>query len=311
MVDREVKDAWRLYLLNWVPLLLLALLLVISLVLTDFSLNILPAVGIILLIAVAGHALSRAGYPQPAFALVSIAQLQLLVLLATPLTYIAASANLPMQDANLAFVDRLMGLDWPAYYKFVYARPALVPYIYFGYAMITWPVFCVPIFLGATRNYRRLQRFTFACTLTLVVTAIVSSLLPAFGTYYQYGISADTPIFRASGYLSQLHELPLIRDGSLRALKLENLVGIITFPSFHAAAAILTVWALWSMRWMRPLVLPAHVGMLLATPLVGGHYFIDVFAGAGLAVLAIAAARRIGENSSVATSVMTQDAVTA
>jgi hypothetical protein len=311
MVDREVKDAWRLYLLNWVPLLLLALLLVISLVLTDFSLNILPAVGIILLIAVAGHALSRAGYPQPAFALVSIAQLQLLVLLATPLTYIAASANLPMQDANLAFVDRLMGLDWPAYYKFVYARPALVPYIYFGYAMITWPVFCVPIFLGATRNYRRLQRFTFACTLTLVVTAIVSSLLPAFGTYYQYGISADTPIFRASGYLSQLHELPLIRDGSLRALKLENLVGIITFPSFHAAAAILTVWALWSMRWMRPLVLPAYVGMLLATPLVGGHYFIDVFAGAGLAVLAIAAARRIGENSSVATSVMTQDAVTA
>jgi hypothetical protein len=311
MVDREVKDAWRLYLFNWVPLLLLALLLVICLVLTDFSLNILPAVGIILLIAVAGHALSRAGYPQPAFALVSIAQLQLLVLLATPLTYIAASANLPMQDANLAFVDRLMGLDWPAYYKFVYARPALVPYINFGYAMITWPAFCVPIFLGATRNYRRLQQFTFACTLTLVVTAIISSLLPAFGTYHQYGISADTPIFRASGYLAQLHELPLIRDGSLRALKLENLVGIITFPSFHAAAAILTVWALWSMRWMRPLVLPAYVGMLLATPLVGGHYFIDVFAGAGLAVVAIAAARRIGENSSVATSVMTQDAVTA
>jgi hypothetical protein len=314
MVDREVKDVWALYLFNWVPLLLLALLLVICLVLTDFSLKIeslLPAVGIILLIAVAGHALSRAGYLQPAFALVSIAQLQLLVLLATLLTYIAASANLPMQDANLAFVDRLIGLDWQAYYKFVYVRPVLVPYIYFGYAMITWPAFSVPIFLGATRNYRRLQQFTFACTLTLVVTAIISSLLPAFGTYYQYGISADTPIFRASGYLAQLHELPLIRDGSLRVLNLEDLVGIITFPSFHAAAAILTVWALWSMRWMRPLVLPANVGMLLATPLVGGHYFIDVFAGAALAVLAIAAARRIGENSSVATSVMTQEAVTA
>jgi hypothetical protein len=315
MVDREVKDAWRLYLFNWVPLLLMALLLVICLVSTDFSLKIesllLQAVGIALLFTVAGHALSRAGYLQPAFALVSVAQLQLLVLLATPLTYIAASANLPMQDANLAFVDRLIGLDWQAYYQFVCERPALVPYVYLSYAMITWPAFGVPIFLGATRNYRRLQQFTFACTLTLVVTAIISSLLPAFGTYYQYGVSADTPIFRASGYLVQLHELPLIRDGSLRVLNLENLVGIITFPSFHAAAAILAIWALWDMRWLRPLVLTGYVGMLLATPLVGGHYFIDVFAGVGLAVLAIAAARRVGENSSVATSVMTRDAVTA
>jgi hypothetical protein len=35
--------------------------------------------------------------------------------------------------------------------------------------------------------------------------------------------------------------------------------------------------------------------MLLATPLVGGHYFVDVIAGVGLSVLAIAAARLIGE----------------
>ncbi len=48
---------------------------------------------------------------------------------------------------------------------------------------------------------------------------------------------------------------------------------------------------------MRPLALMANVAMLLATPLVGGHYFVDVFAGVGLAVLAIAAARRIGDRS--------------
>jgi hypothetical protein len=29
--------------------------------------------------------------------------------------------------------------------------------------------------------------------------------------------------------------------------------------------------------------------MLMATPLMGGHYFVDVFAGIGVAVLAIAA----------------------
>ena len=44
---------------------------------------------------------------------------------------------------------------------------------------------------------------------------------------------------------------------------------------------------------MRPVALIANIGMLLATPMVGGHYFVDVFAGIGVAVLAIAAARWI------------------
>jgi len=58
---------------------------------------------------------------------------------------------------------------------------------------------------------------------------------------------------------------------------------------------VLALWALWSVWWLRPLALIANVSMLLATPLVGGHYFVDVIAGVGLAVLAIAAARLIGE----------------
>ena len=32
----------------------------------------------------------------------------------------------------------------------------------------------------------------------------------------------------------------------------------------------------------------------LATPMAGGHYFVDVFAGVAVAVLAIAAAKRLG-----------------
>jgi membrane-associated phospholipid phosphatase len=35
--------------------------------------------------------------------------------------------------------------------------------------------------------------------------------------------------------------------------------------------------------------------MLLATPMGGGHYFVDVFAGMAVAILAIVAALRISE----------------
>jgi branched-subunit amino acid transport protein AzlD len=39
MIDREAEDAWRLYLGNWMPLLVMAQLLIVCLDLTDFSLK--------------------------------------------------------------------------------------------------------------------------------------------------------------------------------------------------------------------------------------------------------------------------------
>jgi PAP2 superfamily len=315
MIDREVQGAWRLYVHNWGPLLLMAMLLLAGLALTDFSFKIesllLRGLGIAALLVVCGHALWRRGYPRPAFVLVAIAQLEILYLLATPLAYLAASADLPLQDANFAHLDRMLGLDWQGYYNFVCARPTLIPYLYLAYAMIGLPTFGVPIVLGLTRNYVRLQQFALACTMTAAVTVLVSALLPAIGTFHQFGLPGDTSVFKAVGYLVQVDKIPAVRDGSLRVLSFETLTGIVTFPSFHAAGAVLAVWGFWGAWWMRPFALLAYGGMLLATPLVGGHYFVDVFAGGGLAVLAIAAARCMGEKSPAGTAVMTQNAVTA
>ena len=48
-------------------------------------------------------------------------------------------------------------------------------------------------------------------------------------------------------------------------------------------------------RWLRPLALLINGAMLAATPLNGGHYFIDLIAGVAIAVPAIVAARRVGQ----------------
>ena len=300
MLDCEARKAWQLYLYNWIPLGAMVPLLALCLALSEFSLRVetalLKVVGTAALCtAAAPLAVSRNWGARLPFALGSIAQLGLLFLLATPLTYIAAAADLPIQDANLAYFDRMLGLDWPSYLNFVNDRPSLIPYMYLGYAMITWPMFGVPIILGMTRHYRRLQQFTLACMLAVIVTAAVSTLLPAVGTYHEYGIMPDLLKFRPSGYLIQLQELPRIRDGSLRILETSTLGGIITFPSFHAVTAVLALWGLWCVWWLRPLAPIANISMLLATPLVGGHYFVDVIAGIGLSVLTIAGARLIGE----------------
>lgn len=304
MINPEMQATWQLYRLNWLALCAMAPLLLLCLAITSFSLDIDSVKMLIVpgLLTAAGHGLfllkrPPVWAPPLAFALLAVAQLDVMITLATPLTYIAASANLPLQDANLARLDQLLGLDWRAYYRFVLERPVLISYAYLGYAMITWPTIGVPLLLVSTRHYLRLQQFVLACILAVAATALISTLVPAIGTYYEYGIAPEIPGFRASGYLVQLHELPFIRDGSLRKLDFSTMGGIITFPSFHAAAAVLALWAFWAVWWMRPLALIANVGMLLATPLVGGHYFVDVIAGAALAMLAIAVAGRVGVRS--------------
>ena len=138
--------------------------------------------------------------------------------------------------------------------------------------------------LAAKGLYRRIAEFTFAFGLALIATTLIAALVPAIGVYQQIGLDpASLPNLEAGAYLEQLRDLPPTRDGTLRHLDLLGLAGIVTFPSFHAASAVLYSWALWGARWIRPIVVVANGALLLATPIVGSHYFIDIFAGIAIA----------------------------
>jgi membrane-associated phospholipid phosphatase len=85
----------------------------------------------------------------------------------------------------------------------------------------------------------------------------------------------------------------------LRVLDLFHLNGVLTFPSFHAASAILYAWGAWPIRWLRPFSLLGNGAMLLSTPIGGGHFLVDVLAGIVVATAAIYAARWIGGSLSL------------
>jgi hypothetical protein len=224
MTQWRASDAWRLFAYNWIPIGLMAVALALGMALTGFSIK--PA-SVLLPLGAVGLYTGTAYYnahaphkrdPLVAFVLGSTAQVVLITLLMTPMTYVAAAANLPMMDASLADLDRALGLDWRAYFSFIYDRPKLIAAVVVGYGMLGLPIFGIPILLGATRRYRRLQEFTLAFALTLIATTTVSAFVPALGTYQQLGIKPDPAIFTPGGYLDTWHALPLVRDGSLREL---------------------------------------------------------------------------------------------
>jgi PAP2 superfamily len=294
----EVEDAWWLLKLNWAVLAAMAAALAIAIAGTRFSIelaDILFSAGFVAVYAGFAHANARSPTrrdPQVMFALGATAQIVLITVIIAPLTYIAAAANFPLQDANLFALDRALALDWRAYVLFVDAHPALAAGLGYAYTMIRWPIFAIPVLLAAIHRYRRLEEFTLAFALALAVTTVISALVPAVGMYQQIGLDpAELSHIEPRAYLDQVRDLAPVRDGALRHLNLFVLAGIVTFPSFHAASAVLYAWALWPVRWMRPIALLANGAMLASTPIDGGHYFVDLIAGGAVALLAIAAAR--------------------
>jgi hypothetical protein len=298
----EVESAWRFGALNWALGGGMVAALAVSLALTDFSLalpGLAVAAGYIAVYGGFAYANARSPRrrdPQVMFILAPMAQIVLFAAAMTPLTYVAAAINVPIQDANLLALDRALGLDFAAFARYVDDRPLLAIWLGIGYNMIRWPVTAIPVVLAAIGRFRRIEEFIFAFGLSLVVTTIISGLVPAIGAYQQIGLDPATlKHLDPGGYFQQLHDLPPARDGTLRHLDLLGLAGIVTFPSFHAASAVLYGWALWPSRLFRPIGLVANGAMLIATPVVGGHYFVDVFAGVAVAVAAIILARAVGK----------------
>jgi hypothetical protein len=301
MVRDDVAAAWRYFLFNWAVIALMSAAFTLGLVLAGFTVELsglLFSLGFVGVYAAFAHANARSPVrrdPQVMFVLGGTAQIVMITVVMAPFTYIAAAANFPMQDANLLLIDRALGLDWVAYVYYVNERPLLATWLSYGYGMIRWPLFAIPVVLTAACQYRRLAEFTLAFGLGLVATTIVSALVPAIGVYQEVGLDPAALVnLEPRAYLDQVRDLAPVRAGELRHLDLFALAGIVTFPSFHAASALLYAWALWPVRWIRPIAVIANGMMLAATPVDGGHYFIDLAAGLAVAVLAILAARWFG-----------------
>jgi PAP2 superfamily protein len=225
--------------------------------------------------------------------LTSTAQVVAFAAVGAPLQYLAASANLPLYDHAFDAIDRALGLDWKAMLAWMNAWPVVFDIMRPIYLSLTLQMTTVVLCLAFSGRLIWLRVYTLAFILAALVCIAVSVLIPAAGAWPYYGLTAaDSP-----------HVLPTVstswpvfyglRDGTWRTLAAVGSEGIITFPSLHAALAVIVVGALWPVAVVRWLALALNVAMLIATPIDGSHYFIDVIAGIALAVLCLVAARAI------------------
>ncbi len=253
--------------------------------------------GLFVAILAAAAYVYRHRRPEPRIVamVVGLQQMVLFTCLGILLSYMIAARGGAFWDASFHRWDLAVGLDWRAYLDFVNARPALGTILRLAYASLMPQMIVVILALGFAGRLLQLRMVVIAAILSGTAAILISGLMPAMAYFVHLGLGPqDYPnLHPAAAFVHQEHMLAL-RSGTMRLVSFETMEGIITFPSYHAALAAIFAWgfahAHWTIRW--PGIAVATL-TLLATPIDGGHYFVDVIAGCALAALGLWAASRL------------------
>jgi hypothetical protein len=277
---------FRISRLGWVWVGCLAVLTIIGCLRSEITISAdggLFSMGLIWCAILLGMILSMRRSPLRAFAvpLECLAQLIAVSVICAVLQYPAAKIARPLIDAELAAIDRALYFDWPACFAWVLRHPMvlnLLSGIYLSLGLQS-ALSC----FGAWRQPDRASIWLSANALSLTCCLTVFVIWPAGGAFAYY-----QPAGIFSDYLEQF---VAVRSGSLTTLAIGQMKGIIQFPSYHAAAAVLLAYAFASLP--RGIAIPAfitEITLSISAVPIGGHHLIDVLAGVavGAASLGIA-----------------------
>lgn len=229
-------------------------------------------------------------------ALVAVAQLLLILLFGLLCSYAAAVTAMPYRDAELLAIDKWLGFDRTSYLRVFTDSPWKVHLSNFIYLSMLPQLALTPLFLIITNRMQHLQRFVAAYGIALISTIAIFVFVPAVGAFVYFDLTPAQYAALPIDVYTPARTLDALRSGGLKIIRLDNLEGLIAFPSFHTAAAILYGWALWPIKYIRWPIAALNLAIISTTPVCGAHYAIDVIAGAAVALGSIVASGFLRRN---------------
>lgn len=204
-------------------------------------------------------------------------------------TYLAMRLNQPLVDHQLEAIDNLF-FDWRTFITFVDGRPLLARILGLAYESFLFQLLVLPLALSLSGAPARAYRMAILFGIVCFASSIIAIWYPAIGTFPRYLSESDrlANINTHFGY-HFLNEFNAIRSDPNFLFTPDKLAGILTFPSVHAAVAMLCAWAAWGNKLLRLPFLALNILMMVSAVSHGSHYMIDVLAGVALALACITA----------------------
>jgi membrane-associated phospholipid phosphatase len=186
----------------------------------------------------------------------------------------------PRWDGALAAADHAIGLNWLGMYQWLIRHPAIEASAHRAYMSLGPEMLILLIALELLGHHNEARTFLRWIIISSIATIGMGVLIPAAGAFVYYHL----PVAPATVYVSQMAGL---RNGTLRTINPFVGEGLVVFPSYHAALAVLCAYAARPLRLLAIPLLGLNLLIILSSPFEGAHYFIDIIAGIILAALTI------------------------
>jgi hypothetical protein len=197
----------------------------------------------------------------------------------TILAYLCMAVSGPLADTKLLAIDRAMGFDWMTGWKLITAHPLTIRIANFLYQSLTWQALYLCVLLGLMIRTRNMRETFWIIFLSALITDLAAILLPAYGPFQTFGLASQ------GEYLPDMIHL---KSGADLNFALGHMTGVISFPSFHTVMALGYTYGLRNTGIIGYSIAALNAVMLLIVPFVGGHYLIDMIAGAATLLLSVA-----------------------
>jgi membrane-associated phospholipid phosphatase len=198
------------------------------------------------------------------------------------LIQIAGRSSRPLKDQALAAIDgRVHFRTACIVHLFARLHPlgAALSIAYDLLPLLVIAAILLPPFCGHVNASRR---YILSIVLAAIFTAALFALWPAAGPWTAQSFTPTNDQAAVTAYLI------LLKSHALVVADMNN-GGIVSFPSFHVVLAILSAFALSSIRSLRAPVWGLAVLICISTVSTGWHYGIDVFGGVIVAIISISA----------------------
>src|ERR1700712_4802197 len=195
------------------------------------------------------------------------------------LSYLCLASAGPLVDGRLMAMDRMLGFDWLAGYRFVHAHPALAALLGLAYGSLVYQGLYFCLLLGLMNARQQLRDMFWLFLITGILACAGAILFPALGPSSFYHIETG------NGFVPVMQHLLSGRD---LHFPLSGMTGVVSFPSFHTAMALAYCWAFRKTGIISAAIMSLNIIMLCAVPFFGGHYLVDMVAGAAAMLLALA-----------------------
>lgn len=211
-----------------------------------------------------------------------IALLLTFSLIGSPLQYVILQMHMPLADSWLAAVDSLIGVHVPTLVAWTAGHPRLALVLVGAYSSLLPQFVLPPLILGCWyRDRLALWEYAWNFQVCLIAALLGLTLLPAAHVFTHYRF---VPLIDESRLIAQF---AAVRGGTMTMVHPYELEGMIEFPSFHAAGALLITWAFRRHRAWAMTLGVLNLLMIAATVLCGVHYAVDLLASAVIFVASI------------------------